>query len=232
MVVYCFDNDKSTETLIKSVIPANEMQNVEFHFNDKISAIHSAPGSDTIAFIDTRIHGKRQNGFSLAMLLREKLKDCHIVFMSLYPEDMALCFKNLIRPSGFLLKPLSKSEVSAIYYAVDAHIKRHNRSRTFVISTHDYKRCIELDKIAYFSTSSKKLFCRLNNNERIEFYGTITDLEKKFGDDFTRCHSGFLVNKQYIKAVRRNEMELLDCTETIPISKRYKPLIMDNFEIV
>lgn len=231
MDVYCFDNDKSTEKLLKSILQRGEAEVSKFYFNEKISNITDSGKEGSIAFIDTRIQGKRQNSFSLAGLIREKFKDCHIVFMSAYPEDMAHCFKNLIRPSGFLLKPLFENEVLSIYYAVDSYIHKRQRIKTITISTHDCKRIIELDKIVYFSTISKKIFCRLKDNERVEFYGTISNLEKEYTDNFTRCHSGFLVNKQYIKAIRKNELELFYCDERIPISKRYRPLIKDDYGI-
>lgn len=229
MIVYCFDNDNQTENLIKSVIPADS-HDVQFYFNEKIANIRASSRTDVVAFIDTRIHGKRQNGFSLALLLREKIKDCHIVFMSDYPEDMAHCFKNLIRPSGFLLKPFSKNEVSSLYNTIEAYIRRMSRASTITISTHECKRIIELDKIIYFSTSDKKIFCLLNNSERIEFYGTISNLEKEYSEEFIRCHSGFLVNKKYIKSVRKNELELFDCEEFIPISKSHRTVIFESNE--
>lgn len=229
MIVYCFDNDNQIESLIKSAI-SSYTSDFEFHFNEKIANIRPSSGTDVVAFIDTRIHGKRQNSFSLAVLLREKLRDCHIVFMSAFPEDMAHCFKNLVRPSGFLLKPFSPSEVSSLYNSIEAYIRRQARASTISISTHESKRIIDLDKIIYFSTSDKKIFCLLNNAERIEFYGTISGLEKEYSEEFVRCHSGFLVNKRYIKSVRKNELELYDCEDLIPISKRHKTVIFESNE--
>lgn len=227
MLIYCFDNDNGTEQIIRSSIP--ESGN-EFFFNEKIANIRPSSRSDVIAFIDTRVRGKRQNGFSLAALLREKIKECHIFFMSAFPEDMSHCFKNFVRPSGFLMKPLSNVEITALYTAVEQYIRRHARPSTITISTHESKRVIDLGKIVYFSTSDKKIYCLLNNGERVEFYGTISKLEKQYDEDFIRCHSGFLVNKSYIKSVKKNELELYDCSELIPISKSHKTVIFENSE--
>ena len=58
-----------------------------------------------------------------------------------------------------------------------------------------------------------------------EFYNTIGNLEKQYCDDFIRCHSGFLVNRQYIKGIRKGEIELNGCEETVPVSKKYRTVI-------
>lgn len=228
MIIYCFDNDKSTETLIKNSVNAIGISDCTFFFNEKMSNINYESGSEVLAFIDTRIHGRKQNSFSLAGILRDKLKDCHIIFMSSFPEDMVHCFKNLIRPSGFLLKPIAPAEIAGIISSVDGLNRRNNRIQSVTISTHDYKRSIEISKLLYFSTNNKKVFCRLINGEKIEFYGTISNLEKTYSEDFVRCHSGFLVNRKYIKALFKGELELSECEEKIPVSRKYKQQIEDE----
>ena len=146
------------------------------------------------------------------------------MFMSLYPEDMPLCFKNLIRPSGFLLKPIAPPEISELLHSISQHERKTAKTNIIHISTREYKYNIEINKILYLSTVGKKLYVKMTNGEKLEFYGTLSALEKEY-DNFVRCHSGFLVNKLYIKGIKRGEVELVGCSETLPVSKKYKSVI-------
>lgn len=227
MLIFCFDNDEESVNVIKTSISKSGI-NIPLHMGENISSIIKLTENDPccIIFIETRLHGKRQNSFSIAISLREKLPESHIVFISSYPEDMAFCFKNLVRPSGFLLKPLILTEVTAIINAVNEAYRQKAKPKTFFISTHEFKRKIDISKVVYFSTSGKKLFCRTVTGEKIEFYGTITALSERFSEDFIRCHSGFLVNKLYIKGLKKGELELEGISDTIPVSQKYKNLLM------
>lgn len=229
MKIFCFDNSRESSKTISDSF--ENFSSVLFSFYDNeaipnITQLIDTP-AETIVFIDTRLHGRKQNSFSIAMSIREKFPLCHIVFMSSYPEDMSFCFKNLVRPSGFLLKPFSSLEAAKIISDVLQNIKKLRKAKTLYISTHEYKRSIETDKIIYFSTFGKKLFLKTADGERIEFYSTMSKLEAQFSEDFVRCHSGFLVNREYIKGFKKGEIELRGLSETLPVSKKYKPYMTD-----
>ena len=228
MKVFCFDSDKNTEKLFVNIIGNNKFGVESFRFNEKPFETDSYEevSNDSVFFIDTRLQLKKQNSFSLAAKLRERFPLCHIVFISQFPEDMAFCLKNLIRPSGFMLKPISPNEIMSILNAIDSQSKKNARSKSIMISTRELKRNVELSRIVYFSTSAKKLYCRLTDGEQVEFYGTISKLEEDLEADFVRCHSGFLVNKSYIKGLVKGELELFGCRETLPVSKKYKTKVV------
>lgn len=228
MIIFCFDNDESTANTIRAVLAKS--------FKFSLYANKSMPEmfrmcegkSDVIIFIDTRYRVQKQGSFALAASIREKLPLCHIVFISSYPEDMPLCFKNLIRPSGFLMKPFTKGEIISVVADINDLVSRAGKGRTLLISTHDMKRMVDINNIVYFSTFGKKIFCRLVNGERIEFYSTLAELEVKYQDDFIRCHSGFLVNRLYIKGIKKGEVELYGFKETLPISQKYKHIFTED----
>lgn len=226
MKVFCFDGDKGTESLFKGVFATVGVEVEKFMFNQRPEqCIHSSEDSDIVVFIDARMRYKRKNGFFLAMYFREKYPHCHIVFMSLYPEDMSHCFKHLIRPSAFLLKPLTATDISGIIMNIVNYEKRTAQSSVIHVSTREFKRSVNLNKILYFSTSGKKLCIKLVGGEEIEFYGTMASYESKC-KNFIRCHSGFMVNKEYVKGIKRGEIEIVGCDETIPVSRKYKDIAM------
>lgn len=229
MIVFLFDNNTDTSLPIKKAI-CDYDEAIRIFCNESVgNALNLCRDEDDIVFfLDTRLHTKKHNSFSLALFFREKLPHCHIVFMSSYQEDMHFCLKNLIRPSGFLLKPLSQSEIITIISSVENTNRRQSRSKTLYISTHEFKRAIDINNVVYFSTSGKKLLCITSTGERIEFYGTIADLEKRFSEDLVRCHQGFLVNKLFIKEIRKGEIELDVLSETIPVSQKYRHSVLER----
>jgi DNA-binding LytR/AlgR family response regulator len=231
MVIFVFDHDFDTYTSISAAAEKSDEECIIYHNENIKNAIKIAEDEPCcVIFIDTRLHGKKKNSFSIASSLREKLPESHIIFVSAYQEDMIYCLKNLIRPSAFLLKPLSISEVESVLNSVVNTSLRKNRAKSICISTHEFKRMVEINKILYFATLGKKLVCYMITGEKIEFYGTIRELANKFSEDFVRCHSGFLVNRLHIKGLNKSELELDGTSEKIPISKRYKTDILDDLD--
>ena len=74
--------------------------------------------------------------------------------------------------------------------------------KVYTIETGGRKISIDYDDILFFETSSNIHKVILHAKDRqIEFFSTIKDLLKAFGDDFVRWHRSFLVNKKNIKEV-------------------------------
>ncbi len=233
MYVFCFDGPESPfQEILKNAVLALRNEDIRFYTDASIAnIIKIAPEEDkAVFFIDTRIRTKKQNGFSLAASLRERFPKCHIVFTSSHPEDMALCLKNLLRPSGFILKPASSFDVISIISEISEYIRKQSRAKMLYISTHEFKRNINIDSVVYFATSSKKIFCKTALGEEIEFYDTISNLQKRFPETLLRCHHGFLVNKIYIKSVNKGAIELDCLRESLPISQKYKQEVMEFIE--
>lgn len=182
------------------------------------------PRHASLVFLDTRYNGA---GFALAESIRKTAPLCHIVFLSAYAEDMSFCFRNLLRPSGFLLKPVSCDEIFSIIRAVlrqDAG-EEEGRAEKICLSAQDFKRTIDVSEILYFSTRGKKLICRTTDGETVSFYGTLKALEKRYAGNFIRCHSGFLANRDLVLEMKKGELYLKKCSEALPVSKKYRPHI-------
>lgn len=228
MIIFCFDTDCRNEEVFRNAFKSGDVVVHQFYFNPKlIEEKVFSNGCNIVVFIDTRVNTKGKNAFWFAIHFRERFPECHIVFTSHFPEDMAYCFKNLIRPSGFLLNPISSSEISLVLSDINQLESKNKRRNTIPIVTREYKYNIEISKIIYFATIGKKLGLKLVDGKTLEFYGTISKLEREY-DSFVRCHSGFLVNKMYVKGIKKGELELIGCDETLPISKKYRTIIKNS----
>ena len=229
MNVFFFDDDENNIKTIKTIGQKMSARNVVFNINVTFSDLVSATQCDneTIVFIDTRLT-EPDGGFALAKLIRGYSSGCHIIFMSSHIEDIGFCLQNLLRPTAFLLKPLNKAEVIEIINEISEENKRQkNKSNEkLFISTHEIKKTIKTDNVLYFTTSGKKILCKMTDGENIEFYSTIKELENKYSDSFIRCHSGYLVNKNMIAEFSKGMLVIKNNRETLPVSKKYKSGVM------
>ncbi len=223
MKIYFFDSEAENLDIIHALLPLLQSKNCTVGINVPPAELLTAlPDEKSIVvFLDTRYQG---TGFSFAKTIREVSENCHIVFMSAHAEDMSFCFKNLIRPSGFILKPTSESEILEVIRTVLQKNRQtaSDRVEKIYITTQGFKRTLSVQDIIYFSTRGKKLVCRTLDGEAIEFYGTIKSLSARYTANFIRCHSGFLANREMIRGIKKGMLEMKNCTESLPISKKHR----------
>ena len=64
----------------------------------------------------------------------------------------------------------------------------------------------------------------MNDKERIEYYGKMSDLEKIAGDDFFRVHRAFLINLSYVKSYDAKTVIIMG--DSIPVARgKYRELV-------
>ncbi len=224
MHIYFLDTDAEMLDTIHALRPWLHKQGCTISINLSPSELLQALSQNVPAliFLDTRYHA---SGFSLAHALRQANPFCHLVFLSAFPEDMSFCLQNLLRPSGFLLKPTRGSELQSLIVAV-LKLTSVRKTDTICISSQIFKRTLPTNQILYFSTQGKKLICRTIEGETIPFYGTLKSLSQKYDGDFIRCHSGFLANRNLIAGIYKGMLQLKNCRESLPISKKYKSSVL------
>lgn len=82
---------------------------------------------------------------------------------------------------------------------------------------------VKLKNIVFFESRGRKIRITLSNEEVMEFYGKLDDVERNIREDihsqiFVRKHKSFLVNESFICKIERNELTLKNGRK-IPISR-------------
>ena len=228
MYIYFLDSDSESLDAIHALTPWLQALDCTPVINlPPVELLETLPSqSHSLVFLNTRYNG---TGFALAESIRRAAPLCHIVFLSAYAEDMSFCFRNLLRPSGFLLKPVESDEIQSIVRAVlrQDSADEEGRAEKICLSAQNFKRTVDISDILYFSTRGKKLICRTVDGETISFYGTLKALEKRYAGNFIRCHSGFLANRDLVLGLKKGMLQLKKCSEDLPVSKKYRPFIAD-----
>lgn len=180
--------------------------------------------------LDTNLYRQGTSGIDIAKNIRKNDRESYIVFSSSKSEDIQMTLDGLIRPSGFLIKPIDKGDITTLLGDIYRdYLNFHSDCDDTLnvnIGAEMYR--LEYDKIFYFEAYSKKVHI-FTANQRIGYYDSLTSLEEKLGDSFVRCHRSYIVNIEKISKVCFSEMiiQLKNGVE-INISRKYKNNIKEK----
>lgn len=157
------------------------------------------------------------NGIEVAHKIRKWDRNAIIIFLTDYKEYVYQVFEVL--PFRFLQKPVDISSLEKTLNEAIRHIMQSQTLFFFQVSHEHLQR--SLGEIVYFEGAGRKVVLH-TVSERIEFYGKLNEIWERLDKElFTRPHASFLVNMEYIRSIRQNEV-IMTNDIVIPISKRFR----------
>ena len=161
---------------------------------------------------------ERQEGIDCADELNQRYPELQIIYMTedttIYSQRIFLKPVNLL---GYLRKPIDSEILKQFLKIAKAKLKQDEEKRV-TIKCQNHKHIFYLDEIRYLESNAHRTIIHTLESEYV-CYEKISELEKKMGDLFVRCHQSFLVNMKYIRRIGNEEFQLEDGT-SINISKR------------
>lgn len=152
-------------------------------------------------------YGTEKDGLLLAAEIREYDPRGYIIFITSQCEIAFLTFQYKVEALDFILKGHPQQLQNRIDECLEYVNKRcmqntRGAGKTFTVSKGGRILALKYEDIMFFETSSNehKLVVHLENNT-IEFFGKMKDIEMEVGEEFIRCHRAYLVNKNNIKEV-------------------------------
>ena len=188
-------------------------------------------GSHQLFFLDIEIKGEEQKGLDIAKEIRSRDPNATIVFVTTHTEFMPVTFKYKVAALDFIDKALDeelfKERVcSAIEYTI-CKVGSNIAQDSFAIETSMARVQVPFNNILYFETSPMIHKVILHTkDERMEFYGSIADVEKA-DSRLYRCHRSFVVNPDnIIKIDKESKIALFENGESCLISRmKYRGLL-------
>ena len=149
-------------------------------------------GAHHLFFLDIEIKGEEKKGLEIAKEIRKKDPHATIVFVTTHSEFMPITFQYKVAALDFIDKTLSEEEFrERISSAIDYTLEQAGTTIAQV----------PFNKILYVETSPTIHKVILHTqDERLEFYASITDIEKA-DPRLYRCHRSFVVNPQNITKI-------------------------------
>lgn len=177
-----------------------------------------------IYFIDMNLGSDVFNGIEIAKQIRDNDKNSYIVFITMHMEYLTMSLKGLIRPSGYLLKPVQQFEIEKLLIDINEDINSANNNMPSFYIRNGHKTIkIKYKDILYFETCEKMIKLKTFDSEYM-FRSSLDDIERTCESRFLRCYQSILLNKSYIKGVSKgfNSIFLINVDREFPVSRKYK----------
>lgn len=188
-------------------------------FTSSAELLHTSTAYDLI-FLD--IHMPGFDGMETARILRKRLPDSLLIFITILSDYMQEAFE--AEAFDYLRKPIEDARLAS---AVKRALKRLSRRREPHLLIHTLNHCcsVGFSSIFYCEVINRKLY--LHTQEGIlEYYGRMEELAARLDRRFFRCHRSYLINLDYFKSYSKGQICLRDGS-CIPISRLRHREFMD-----
>jgi len=153
-----------------------------------------------ILFLDIQMSGR--NGIETAKEIRKNNKMMMIVFVTAMEEYVFQAFD--VSAFHYIVKPIDDEKFSSVLQrAIEEGCYKSKdvkapEEKYVLINNSGVHTKVVLDEIIYAEVFNRKVVIH-KMDERIEYYGKLSDLESVAGDSFFRPHRAYLINFKYVE---------------------------------
>ena len=163
-------------------------------------------GKRGIYFLDVELRDEEWDGFRLGCELRRRDPHGILVYITSYGDLAWRTFQYHLEAFDYIVKGPGPIGPSASRCLEEIHARllaeRQAPTETFTLRTGEMVRYVPLGDILFFETAPAPHHVFLHtSNSRIDFLGSLNELEIQFGDQFIRTHRAYLVAADKIEAV-------------------------------
>jgi len=222
-IAICDDKENDRNSLMKLIKESIDSENIddepeislfecgedlEYHYSNRNSPFD-------IIFLDILMSGK--NGIKTAHEIRKNDNECIIIFTTVSTEYALEGYS--VYAYNYIVKPLTIDNFKTVFLKAKEVIDSKEQ-KSLCIKTGAKIQTIHYRNIKYITSQGKKIFVFANQNEIIEGFYKLDDIESMIADPrFIRSHKSYLVNMDYIKSVEKYHF-VLDDNTLIPIRQK------------
>ena len=233
-IAICDDEKSVSAELECALLDILGKQNIKYeidvyHTGEELcTQIESGTHYDVI-FLDIEFAKNAINGVEVGRLIREAYRKdlTSIVYISWEMKYSMQLFD--IRPLNFLIKPLDMDKVRSVVKTFLSMSSGWSQFFSYKVGHSTYK--VPIKDIVYLENEKRKVIIHLANGSIEEFYGTLNQVyqEQLQGLDFLFIHTSYMVNFDYIKAVKYREVVLTTGNLPLPISRAKRSEIREVY---
>ena len=151
-----------------------------------------------IYFLDVELKDGAWDGFRLGQELRRRDPHGTLVYITSYRDLAWRTFQYHLEAFDYIVKEREQIGPSVSRCLGEIHMRllaeRRDPAEMFTLRTGDTVRHVPLGDILFFETASAPHHVLLHTaNSRMDFLGSLNELETQLGDRFIRTHRAYLV---------------------------------------
>lgn len=155
------------------------------------------------------------DGLETAKALRRRGDGCLVVFLTVLRERVFDAFE--VRAFDYLVKPADPRWLRRTLERALEDLDRR-RARSLLIQRGTAWEVVPLDEIAYCEVMGRKVYLHRKDGGVVDYYDKLTDLERRLGSGFFRCHRSYLVNLDHVRGCGGGQVRLSG-GGTVPVSR-------------
>ena len=153
-----------------------------------------------IYFLDVELKNEPMDGFGLGKIIRETDPRGFIIYVTAFEELAFATFRYHLEALDYIIKGDMEKMLNGIKQGLETVTRRMSMEKGeqrefFTVKVLDVIKHIPVDEIMFFETSGRTHRIELHAlNDRLDFIGSMQELEEQLGSQFIRVHRGYLVN--------------------------------------
>lgn len=211
------DNNEDCKNLIKCIESYFTMNKIECNIRVCINTeeLYNNIKKYDILFLDIQL--KDDNGIDIGLKLQQIYHECRIIITSNYAKYAIEGYK--IHADRYFLKPIQQELFNI---EMEGIINNYFKKSLGIIDESIFPKKIYFHNILYIEHLNRKTIIHMIDGTKIFTDYTLKywyELTHEYG--FTYTHRAFIVNLEYISAINKNEVLLIN-TKDIPLSRNFK----------
>lgn len=168
-----------------------------------------------IVILDIRMED--MSGLEVARALRIKREDTVLIFVTALKEYVSEAFD--LAAFHYLLKPVPEERFCKVFESACKEVQRLEglKGEQLFFQTKSRSFTVHKEEILYVESRKRKVDIH-TVGECFTVYATMRHMEEELGEDFYRCHRGYLVNMAYVKEYETDAIVLKN-GETVFMAK-------------
>lgn len=228
-IALCDDNleyIKTIENYLKRLNKVEIEYDVYTSGEDLVNTYKSGTVNYDAVFLDMEMDGI--NGIEAGMFLREIDEYVIIIFVTNHSKYMIDSFK--CEPFRFIVKPIKFEDIENVCNEIFKKISK--RRKKFLLLENKSTIKVYYEDIVFFESQNHHILVYTKDGvykTRKSMNGIYKDIPPLM---FIRTHNSFIVNFNYIKLIKNNEVVLHNYNKNIPISRTYKKTMKEEWTAI
>lgn len=153
-----------------------------------------------VLVLDINLHAEI-SGIQIAKQIREKNKDCYIIFITCHCEYVFLAYKYKV--FDYLCKPVSQESLEDTVLRLFKDIQESKSNKKYIKLDHK-NTIIDQKEVLYIKRDGMKVIFHTEDKD-YETYNSFTKLQEHLPSNFVRCHKSYIANINNIAKLEPSE---------------------------